>query len=180
MNNKNNKQRGFTLIDQMIAVSIAVILTGLATPSISKILKKNQIATVYNEALTALNYTRSLAVTTGTWASYCKSNPAGTACATTLSTSWSNGWLVFEDENNNGLREANERIHLQNTNFPAQLLMSFSRNKNRITYTAEGYAVSYNGKINFCDMQNKMVKTMVISNSGRIRMASQDELGSCK
>ena len=180
MNKNNKQQQGFTLIDQMIAVSIAVILTGLATPSISQVLKKNQIATVYNEVLTALNYTRSLAVTTGTWASYCKSNSMGTACETAISAPWTNGWLVFEDVNNNGFIDSGERIHLQNNMIPAQVLMSFSRNKNRITYGAEGYAVSYNGKISICDLRKTMTKTMVLSNSGRVRMAAKDELGTCK
>jgi type IV fimbrial biogenesis protein FimT len=179
MNNNNNKYKnaGFTLIDQMIVVSIVMILVGQALPSISSTLKKNQIASVYNEALAALNYARSIAVTTGSWATLCKSNHAGTACALSQSTSWANGWIVFEDANNNGVINAGERIHLQNNTLPSQILINYSRNKKRISYHAEGYAVGYNGKISFCDSQKHINKTMIISNSGRVRLAQAHELG---
>ena len=180
--NHYNKQKnaGFTLIDQMIVVSIAMILVGQALPSISSALKKNQIASVYNEALTALNYTRSVAVTSGAWATLCKSNHTNTACAPSQNTAWTNGWIVFEDANNNGVINAGEKIHLQNTALPSQILINYSRNKQRISYSSEGYAVGYNGKISFCDSQQSNNKTMVLSNSGRIRLAKNHEIGRCQ
>jgi len=180
--NNNNKYKiaGFTLIDQMIVVSIVMILMGQALPSISSTLQKNRISSVYNEALAALNYVRSIAVSTSSWATLCKSNPTGTACASSQSTPWTNGWIVFEDANNNGEINTGETIHLQNNTLPSQLLINYSRNKQRISYSAEGYAVGYNGKISFCDTQMQINKTMVISNSGRVRLAQKHELGSCE
>ncbi len=180
--NNNNKNRvgGFTLIDQMIVVSIVMILAGQALPSISSIFKNHQIASVYNEALAALNYARSIAVTSGTWAVLCKSNQAGTACATSQNTAWTNGWIVFEDADNNGVINTGERVYLKNNTLPSQILINYSRNKQRISYSAEGYAVGYNGKISFCDLQKHIIKTMVLSNSGRIRLAQSHELGRCE
>ena len=181
MYNKNkHKNLGFTLIDQMIVLSIVMILIGQALPSISSTLKKNQIASIYNEALAALNYARSIAVTTGSWATLCKSNQAATACATSQGTAWGNGWIVFADSNNDGVINKQEKIHLQNNTISSQILINYSRTNNRITYGAEGYAVGYNGKISFCDAQQQINKTMVISNSGRIRLASKYELGECR
>jgi len=176
----NNKNAGFTLIDQMIVVSIVMIIVGQALPSISSTLKKNQTASVYNEALAALNYTRSIAVTTGSWATLCKSNLAGSACALSQSTSWTSGWIVFEDANNNGVINRGEKIHLKNITLPTQILINYSRNQQRISYSAEGYAVGYNGKISFCDSQKSINKTMVLSNSGRVRLAQNHELGRCQ
>ena len=180
--NHYNKQKnaGFTLIDQMIVVSIVMILVGQALPSISSALKKNQIASVYNEALAALNYTRSVAVTSGAWATLCKSNHTNTACAPSQNTAWTNGWIVFEDANNNGVINAGEKIHLQNTALPSQILINYSRNKQRISYSSEGYAVGHNGKISFCDSQQSNNKTMVLSNSGRIRLAKDHERARCQ
>ncbi len=180
MNNKKYKNTGFTLIDQMIVVSIVMIVIGQALPSISFVLKKNQVANVYNEALAALNYTRSIAVTSGAWATFCKSNLTGSACATSQSTAWTSGWIVFEDANNNGVINAGEKIHLVNNTLPSQLLINYSRNMQRISYSSEGYAVGYNGKISFCDSQQTINKTMVLSNSGRIRLAQNHEVGRCR
>jgi type IV fimbrial biogenesis protein FimT len=179
-NNNKHKVAGFTLIDQIIVVSIVIILVGQALPGLSLMLKKNQISALYNEAVAALNYARSTAVTTGSWATLCKSNSTGTACAQSQSTSWTNGWIVFEDANNNGVINTGEKIHLKNNTLPSQLLINYSRNKQRISYSAEGYAVGYNGKISFCDSQKLINKTMIISNSGRVRLALEHELGSCQ
>ena len=178
--NTKHKVLGFTLIDQMIVLSIIMMLIGQVLPSISSALKKNQISSIYNEMLAALNYTRSIAVTTGSWATLCKSNQVATACATSQESTWNNGWIVFVDRNKDGVFNKKEKIYLQNTGISPLVLINYSRTINHITYGAEGYAVGYNGKISFCDVQQKINKTMVISNSGRIRLASKNERGLCQ
>ncbi|MEO8019278.1 MAG: GspH/FimT family pseudopilin [Pseudomonadota bacterium] len=93
-------QRGFTLLELMITVTVLGILLGLAVPSFREAIRNNRIVAQNNEFITALTYARSEAIRRSDTVSICSSTN-GTSCSTT--TNWSTGWITFVDPNADGL-----------------------------------------------------------------------------
>jgi len=93
-------QRGYTLIELMLTLTVLSVLIGLAVPSFRDMVRNNRITAQTNEFIGALNYARSEALK--------RSNPV-TACASADGVTcsgvndWSTGWIVFADTNANGI-----------------------------------------------------------------------------
>lgn len=96
------KQQGFTLIEMLVTISIATILTSIAVPSFTKMVERNRISSGTNEFLSALILARSEAVKRSQSVSVCVSNAAQTACDNTLN-DYAKGWIVFTDCNGDGV-----------------------------------------------------------------------------
>ncbi len=175
---KMNKKTGFTLIELMVTISVASIFLTMSVPSMKKMLQQNKITALHNQLLSALSFTRNNAITRGSWATLCHSNAARTRC-TTPDSSWVNGWIIFHDKDNDGIVDSNETILTATNKLPASInILSY---RSRISYSSQGYAVGYAGKITFCDSQNIATKKgMIVSSNGRVRTAtSSDTLATC-
>ena len=92
------RPNGFTLIDLILTLSIVSTLISLALPSFSAQLKQSQVKTATNSLLEAINLSRTQAVMTNQRTTIRKQNE------------WSEGWEVFIDSDNDGIRDANERL----------------------------------------------------------------------
>jgi type IV fimbrial biogenesis protein FimT len=90
---------GFTLVELMIAISIASILLSLAVPSFSSFIKRNRLATASDELFASLSFARSEALKQRKTITICARNPTGTTtCDTTGSNEdYAKGWLIFHD-----------------------------------------------------------------------------------
>ena len=97
---KAYSQVGFTLMELMITLAIAAILLSVGVPSFRALIKDSHLTVANNDLVTAFNVARSEAVKRGLRVTVCKS--ANQASCTT-SNNWDQGWLVFTDENNNGV-----------------------------------------------------------------------------
>lgn len=62
MKNIKDKQVGFSLLELMITISIVVILTVIATPSLTEIIEKNKIKTAANSMNNGIQVARSEAI----------------------------------------------------------------------------------------------------------------------
>jgi type IV fimbrial biogenesis protein FimT len=82
-------QRGFTLIELMVVVSLLAVLLGVGVPSFRATIESNRITTVTNDLVAALQYARSEAVRTGVNHTVCASSNQSTC-----SGAWANGWIV--------------------------------------------------------------------------------------
>ncbi len=81
----------FTLTELMITIAIAMILLAIAIPSLSTMLGNNRLTATANALLTALNFTRSTALTQNNSTQLC---PLGAAGSTLCGTDWRAGWIV--------------------------------------------------------------------------------------
>ncbi len=107
-------QRGFTLVELVVTVALVAILTSLAIPSFTEVLRQWRRDSATRELSTSLQLARSEAVKSSRSLVVCPSTD-GTACA--ASTEWSTGWVVFVDDGagtlanaNNQTVDANERV----------------------------------------------------------------------
>lgn len=105
MERKPNK--GFTLIELMLAVAIAGILLAVGVPSFAEAVKESRISSQYNAMVGSLYLARSEAVKGPGQVTVCPRKTKGAdTCGS--KTDWENGWLVFIDNTRiSGESEAN-------------------------------------------------------------------------
>ncbi len=83
---------GFTLIELMIVLVIAVVLVTIAVPAFSTFLNNQRVTTQANNLVTAIHLARSEAVKRGDVVELCASSDASSC----NSSDWSQGWIVRE------------------------------------------------------------------------------------
>jgi type IV fimbrial biogenesis protein FimT len=93
-------QRGFNLIEAMLALTVAGVLLSVGIPALRDMTVRQQMTTSAQELRTDLTLARQEAVTRGQPASVCTSAD-GVTCAGT--TNWAQARIVFSDANGNGL-----------------------------------------------------------------------------
>ncbi|MEJ2692806.1 MAG: GspH/FimT family pseudopilin [Candidatus Thiodiazotropha sp.] len=86
---------GFTLVELMTTLTVALLLLVIGVPSFSTLLANNQMAATTNDLVSHLQYARSESVKRQMPVSVCSSDN-GESC--TGSNEWGVGWIVFTDD----------------------------------------------------------------------------------
>lgn len=176
---------GFTIVELMVAIAVAAILIAIAAPNFSDMIKANHVQSQARELYSQLNYARSEAVSRGANILFCHSNNTSSGTPSCSGT-WSDGWIICVDTNQNGSCDAGERLLRvysdlgQNTlsvvdgaGTPvAQDYFSFSRTGGVAGSASSG--VNFTAKI--CDSGNnvKYARAILVTAAGQILASSQD------
>lgn len=126
---------GFTLIELMTVLAIVGTLAMLAAPAMSTFIQSNRLATTTNDFVAALNLARSEAVKRGVSTGVCKSND-GLQC--TAAGTWSSGWIVFLDPDNNGPWTASDSMVRAYEALPSGTAIAASTGGDSILYNRQG------------------------------------------
>lgn len=86
-----SQERGFTLIELMVTLTIAAVLALVAVPSFTAYKRNAELTSTINTLLSAINAARSEAMKRGMQA----------MVVPTDGRSWSKGWIVFVDKDGN-------------------------------------------------------------------------------
>jgi type IV fimbrial biogenesis protein FimT len=87
----NRTQTGFTLLELMVALTIAAILMTVALPNYREFIMSNRMTTATNDFVTTLAMARSEAVKRGEGVTICSSDDMETCTAT----AWNLGWIIM-------------------------------------------------------------------------------------
>ena len=96
------QQRGFTMIELLITITIAVILLTIAAPSFQSFIAQNRVESASNQLLASFAYARSEAIKRGARITVCKSSDA----ANCGGAGWEEGWIIFLDSDNSEIGRA--------------------------------------------------------------------------
>ncbi|MCR6650532.1 MAG: GspH/FimT family pseudopilin [Cellvibrionaceae bacterium] len=133
---QSSNQRGFTLIELMVVIIIAAILLTIAVPSFSSLIKRNNVDSLQSKLSSALATARTEAASRNRIITICASNAGQTAC----DDNWSNGWIVFEDNDGDGVIDA------ATGTTPAEALIDVYRNTGGYTVASNTDFISFNSQ----------------------------------
>lgn len=110
----SEREKGFTLIELMVSLVVVGILLLVAVPNFGNFVAQSRVDSVKNKLVSSIALARSEAIKRGVAVAVCRKNPdpALTCVGTAVvgSKDWSDGWLVFLDEDDNQTAAANEII----------------------------------------------------------------------
>jgi type IV fimbrial biogenesis protein FimT len=130
------KALGFTLIELLVVLAIASILAGAAVPSLRDLIRSTKLTNSANDLFASLTLARSEAAKRHARVTLCKSAD-GNLCSTTGG--WEQGWIVFHDPNDDGVRDPGEDIVSRVDSLPNDMRLSGNLNVAKyISYTPTG------------------------------------------
>lgn len=167
--------RGFSLVEVLSVVAVLGVLAGVAVPSFQAFGGSMRVSASSNELLADLLLARSEAIKRNTRVVVCKSRD-GQACAT--AGSWQQGWIVFADQDGDGLHAAGEPV-LQRQ-LPGATALRITGNgslANYVAYVANGSTRLTNGgfqagTLTVCQASDQptAARQIVINATGRPRV----------
>ena len=111
------RERGFTLAELMVTLTIVGILLAIGVPSYRNVTKGNRLSAEINGLLGDLQFARAEAIKEGVDVTVCvpAANPptSGTTCAAD-GAAWTGGWVVWVDLDHDGaITVPNEVLRVQ-------------------------------------------------------------------
>jgi len=162
----HDRNSGFTLIELILAITVAAVLLSIALPSMFEFQQRQRIVAAANELVAHINLTRRHAVLQREIAVMCPS-PDGSSCSG--ENRWDRGWIVFRDPDRNGAPDQAEDL-LRTGNALEGLLID-SAGRTRIRYKPSGSAAGTNLTIKLCDTAHPdQSRAVIVSNPGRPRV----------
>jgi len=163
---------GFSLIELLIAMTVASVLLALGVPGYQGMVGAYQLSNHAQFLAGTLNHARSEAIKRSQRVNVCKTYD-GKQCA--AEGSWATGWILFVDANRNGQIDPGERIlHIEAAVANGITLSGNHPVEDYVSYTSMGHARMLNGALQMgtfvaCKTGQSAIK-IVLANSGRARV----------
>ncbi|MDO9419858.1 MAG: GspH/FimT family pseudopilin [Herminiimonas sp.] len=125
-----SRHTGFSIVELMVILLIAGILMMIGIPSYQAMIQNHRLITATNALFMAVNLTRSEAIHRGVRVDMV---PSGDG------TKWTNGWVIFVDENNNQRPDKNETMIYSHGELHRDVRITPSFTDSKVQY------IAYNG-----------------------------------
>lgn len=168
MHNKPITNLGVTLPELMTTVCISGILASVAVPGFKNVITESRTASIANQLVAALNYTRSEAIKRGQQVTI---KHKGTTTRV-----WEDGWDIFTDANGDGaMNNADELLKTYETLPEGYTLRTGGTYASWVAYVATGNSRGSSGFANdrfmLCDgsRDTRQSRPTIINKVGRVR-----------
>ena len=177
MKNRNTAQRGFTLIELMVTITVAAVLMMVAVPSFTTYQRNAELTSFTNSLLAGLNAARGEAMKRGRYA----------MVVPTDGTNWSSGWVVFVDvDRSQAYLDTMDVTILTREPPPSYLTISGNGSTAGTTpyimYDASGYSKLKSGAFGANTFEIKRADTSgteLLTQTRRIKIASTGRVRVC-
>lgn len=170
---------GFSLHDTLVALAVASVVTTIGIPAYGQVVSAQRMSSAVNDLVTALHLARSEAIRRGARAVLCPSSDGVNCLVADAPTDWHVGYLIYIDENANRKRDDDEQV-VRIISATTGIRIQSSRYRNQVTYLPNGLAYGTNTTFSFCDdSKNTPARAVILSNSGRPRVARASSSASC-
>jgi len=161
---------GVTLLELIVTLGIAAILSSLAVPAFTSVFRDSERTTAVNAFVHGIFLARSEAIKRRRIVSICKSRDHESCIGS--AGRWNEGWIVFvnEDRDEPPARDADEPLLLVNDGWHRGTITS-SRNSFSFRPYIQGVV---NGTVVFCDPRGSAhARAIIISHTGRPRVSNR-------
>jgi type IV fimbrial biogenesis protein FimT len=167
--NNVKQQKGVTLIELMITVSIVAIILAFVGPSIQSILIKNRIVAEINEISSLIQYARHHAIDEQAQVVVCPS-----ADYSECSEDWNDPKIVFIDDDDNNIRGAGEELLVSIAATSETTLMTNTTDTIKFSGTGEA---NQSTEILLChkDGEAKYARSLSVTLQGRVKMSTDSD-----
>jgi type IV fimbrial biogenesis protein FimT len=157
----SKQQRGITLLDLLVTLSIAAILSTTAFSSLAKLKTRFELMADMNKLLTLVKSARQTAITNNTYATICHLEH-------NVCTDFTSPLTAFTDYNNN------KQLNLEDTLIATATINTNAKiywnHHNRLRFEPNGRAGGFNGTLRYCTAERNF--NVIISSIGRLRTSN--------
>jgi type IV fimbrial biogenesis protein FimT len=169
------KQRGLTVLELIISLSLAAVLAGLAIPSMTTFIANQRITAATNEMIAHLQFARLEAVTRHQNVVACPSLDQQ-RCA---GNRWDRGWMIFADADDNRQPDTISDVLRVIQADPRAVISSGGRE--RVRFQPGGGAYGTNLTLRICAASAHVDgRAVIVSNPGRVRMNRRLSAAECQ
>lgn len=161
------RNAGFTLIELVTTMSVMAILAGIAAPSFAGFIERQRTSAAITSLMTHMSLARIAAISRNQRAVLCPT-PDGVDCEP--GTDWSQGWMLFLDEDGNRKPDSNDetmRIDLEPTSRHLRVISTSGRQQLR--YLPDGRSAGTNLTVSICNKSGELLGQVIVNNMGRPR-----------
>ena len=163
------KQRGFTLMELIVTVTVMGILAAIAIPSFFSTIQNEFSISVKDDFVLTMQFIRSEAIKRARNVSMCApTDSTFTACGT----NWSLGWFIFTDVNGNGTYNGGTDVILRRISLTGSNAVITSTGNNYASYTSAGFPAGNTGGVTYTiyatGCSGAYANTVAVSTAGRL------------
>jgi type IV fimbrial biogenesis protein FimT len=137
------REEGFTLTELLVVMGIVAILLGIGVPSYRYITNSYRMSAEVNGLLGDLQFARGEAIKEGQMITACVSRDGANCDAG--STTWQEGWIVFQDLNNDQTVDPGDTVLRVQTTFGGTDTFIADNGVSSVTFNREGFATAVGG-----------------------------------
>lgn len=162
------RQRGVTLIEAVVTMTVLAICTAIAVPSYRALVQRQRVDATMHLLTAHMASARMTAVTRRTPTVVCPSDGQG-GCR--QDSDWTYGWLMFLDRDGNSKPDSPLDI-LREERAPSDLALRIlsSDGRKRLRYLPNGRSYGSNLTVRLC-YDGLLKGEIVVNNTGRVRSA---------
>jgi len=107
-------EKGFTLLELLVAVVIVAILLTIAVPNFGSFISKSRVDSAKNKLVSSVAEARSEAIRAGSRVVICRKNSGADTCNGSSTSAgnadWSEGWVIFRDDDDDVAVDTDELL----------------------------------------------------------------------